>query len=279
MGILQNAIMDDRERILVLEDDATFHPRSVAMLELFFKQVPTDWEQLFLGGEHFEPPLPIKHRPFVYKAQRVHRTHAFAMKKKALPQVYQHIANYPDYMAGGEWHVDHQLGLAHQKELWKTYTPAWWIVGQKGGQSNIAEKSNPDLWWHPGHFSLKLPFFSAPLCLRPGDLDEAEHLHFGNKLLHSTLQDAGLDKCVTSDVELDQWLRLIAGEALSMGRLPGFQHPSISRDRVAARWGAGVVEIPVAGLGLIADYPFNSLFRHPLNRKSKRLVAGDNSLR
>src|SRR5690606_8830251 len=41
LGILQNAIMDDRESILILEDDATFHPNAESMLELFFKQVPS----------------------------------------------------------------------------------------------------------------------------------------------------------------------------------------------------------------------------------------------
>ena len=263
--------MDGKERILILEDDATFHPQTAEMLELFFQQVPGDWSQIFLGGEHFDPPVPIKHRPFVFKAGRVHRTHAFAMKKDILPAVYQHIANYPDYLAGGEWHVDHQLGEAHAKELWKTYTPSWWIVGQKGGKSNIAERQNPDLWWHPPLFASQLPFIVAPLELRPEDEGKAYPVHFGNHLLERTFQDSGLEKCVLDDKELGRWLKMIAEEALSMGMLPGIQHPEISRARLATHWRGGTVGLDEADVLQLSSYPFNGLFKHPLNRKGKRL--------
>lgn len=270
LGILQNAIMDGKERILVLEDDATFHPQTVEMLDLFFKQVPGDWDQVFLGGEHFTPPVPIKHRPFVLRASRVHRTHAFALKREILPSVYQHMANYPDYLAGGEWHVDHQLGEAHHRELWRTYTPSWWIIGQKGGKSNIAERQNPDLWWHPSLFASKLPFIVVPPDLRSEELGKECRIHFGNHLLEGTLQDFGLEKCVADDAEFDLWLKMIAEEALSMAMLPGIQHPQITSEKVAAHWRAGTIGIREMNLTELADYPFNGLFKHPLNRKKPR---------
>jgi hypothetical protein len=190
------------------------------------------------------------------------------MKREALPAIYQHIASYPDYMREGEWHVDHQLGAAHRKELWKTYSPSWWIVGQKGGISNIAERRNPDYWWHPEVFALKLPFVWVPAG--EGDRGGELHpwVHFGNHLTPETLQDSGLAKCVDDDKELLEWLELIAKEALSRGMLPGIQHPLIPFERVAMIWSGGTIEVDM-NLAELCDYPFNRLFRHPLNQKGR----------
>ncbi|MCB1129856.1 MAG: glycosyltransferase family 25 protein [Verrucomicrobiae bacterium] len=262
LRILQDAIMDGRERILVLEDDATFHENSVAMLELFFRQVPGDWGQVFLGGEHAEPPELIKHRPFVLKGKCVHRTHAFALKGEVLPMVYQHIANYPDYMNGGQWHVDHQLGQAHQLDLWNTYAPSWWIAGQCGGSSDISAKKNPDYWWHPGIHVPQLPFIWAPAT---GDTSEEwlEVVHFGNHLIPGTLQDEGLEKCLEDDQELSEWLAMIAAEAIELGKLPGVHHPGIELTRCAGLWSGPFRNISEYNPEDLAGFPFIDGIRHP----------------
>lgn len=273
LGILQNAIMEGKETILVLEDDATFHPRTPEMLEMLFKQVPADWDQVFLGGEHFDESEPMKHRPFIDKGRRVHRTHAFALRRKILPLVYQHIANYPDYMAGGEWHVDHQLGEAHANGLWKTYAPSWWIVGQKGGTSNIAERVNPDYWWHPKRFAASLPFIVASQGAVPDLAQLRKHVHFGNHLLEGTLQDSGLEKCLDDDGELMDWMKMISEEAIAMGMLPGMQHPGIDREKLSTLWRAGALDLAEVDLANLADYPFNGLFRHALNRKKRKVAV------
>jgi hypothetical protein len=263
--------MDGKECILVLEDDVTFHPHAAEMLELFFKQVPGDWDQVFLGGEHFHPPEWIKHRPFVLRGRGVHRTHAFGMKRQILPAVYQHIANYPDYMKGGEWHVDHQLGAAHLAGLWKTYTPSWWIAGQIGGRSNIAEKNNPDYWWHLEDYSTKLPFVQADSG-RDYPSEVISKLHFGNHLAQGTFQDSGLEKCLDDDSELRAWLELIAREAIKMGLLPGICHPGIDLERLRNQWSGPVYHIDTVNLDEMIDYPHNGLFPHFLNQ-GKRLKA------
>ncbi len=271
LRVLQDAIMDGKESILVLEDDVTFHPRAAAMLDLFFKQVPQDWDQLFLGGEHFEPPEQIKFRPFIFRATCVHRTHAYALRRKALPLVYQHAANYPDYIRGGEWHVDHQLGAAHKSGMWATYTPSWWIAGQKGGESNIAERRNPDLWWHPEVFSRMLPYVWTPASCAGEAPDLPSRVHFGNNLTPGTFQDIGLDKCVDDRKELVAWLELIAKEAISLGLLPGISHPGIPYQVISSIWPAGVVDAQGADLAALGDYPFNGLFTHPLNASKSKL--------
>ncbi len=277
--VLQDAIMDYRECILVVEDDATFHSGSAKMLDLFFKQLPSDWDQVFLGGEHFDPPQMIKHRPFVLEGKRVHRTHAYALKREVLPVVYQHIVNYTDYMQEGQWHVDHQLGAAHHLGLWKTYTPSWWIVGQKGGDSNISERNNPDYWWHP---EIHAPLL--PMVWSAGGRSKKKAfkglIHFGNNLLKGTLQDTGLEKCVNDDGELTEWMKLIATEAVCMGMLPGIHHPSIDYDRVASVWSGRTLRLDGLDPAELVGFPLINHLRHSrdvMGICGKRLVsaAGD----
>lgn len=274
--IVQDAIMDHLENYLVLEDDAIFHRRSSELLDWFMKDLPSDWGQLYLGGQHIREPEPLEDKPFIFRCTNVNRTHAFALHNRAMLKFSQHIANAPDYIANGSWHVDHQLGTAHQRENWKTYAPAWWISGQSEGPSNISGNNNPQLWWHPSRFSRGLPFVHVEDSLDSAGMDAVrQFVHFGNNLKYDTLEDIGLDVCVDSDFALGEWLEMIAREAIEMGRLPGLQHPRIPTDRLNSYWAAGVHRYrEIADLGRLADYPYNGLFPHPLNQSPVGSIQG-----
>jgi Glycosyltransferase family 25 (LPS biosynthesis protein) len=270
MRIVQDAIMDGLENYLVLEDDVIFHGRSAELLDRFMTELPDDWDQIYLGGQHLRGPEPLPGRPFVFRPGNVNRTHAFALKRSVFARFQQHIAHAPDYIARNPWHIDHQLGLAHERRYWNTYCPAWWIAGQDAGPSNVSGRINPPLWWHPSLYSQHLPFIFVPPNASENERRQcAEFLHCGYHLKEGTLEDIGLDSCVESSERLRDWLTMVAREAIDRALLPGIQHPRISLKRVTDLWPAGVNDLPTVTLEELADYPFNELFPHPVNSREQ----------
>ena len=151
--------MDGIGSYLVLEDDAVFHPRAPEMLERLMGELPADWGQLYLGGQHLQPPEEVPSSPFVLRGINVNRTHAFALKGDTFARFQQHITHAPDYIARNHgWHIDHQLGIAHERRDWNVYCPSWWLAGQDEGSSNVSGNTNPRLWWNPEIYSGRLPF-------------------------------------------------------------------------------------------------------------------------
>ena len=269
----QDAVHDKLASYCVLEDDVVFHPEAPQMLEAFMREVPEDWGQVYLGGQYLrrEPQLIS---PWVMRPYNVNRTHAFALSKKTIPRYLQHIMHAPDYLTlrlddkgqasfdRNGFHIDHQLGRAHERRNWKTYTPKWWLAGHEAGGSNISGRKNPRLWWHWRGWGQQLPFVVVPANATDQERDWFRlYLHPGNNLLGTTLVDIGLDKDI-SDEELTKWLRMIAGEAIERWKLPGFEVPQKFPelpDRVQNLWAAGICEASEECVTRLAPYPFNGL--------------------
>jgi GR25 family glycosyltransferase involved in LPS biosynthesis len=291
--VMEEAIMDRLESYLVLEDDVVWQDRAGEMLESFMRGVPEDWDQIYLGGQHLREPVAVGnaevkmkneetgvsgqgasraepssfsvlHSSFplrVLRAWNVNRTHAFALRRKAMVKVHQHIWHAPDYISkSGGWHIDHQLGLAHERGDWSVYAPDWWLAGQDADSSNISGRYNPRLWWHPSRHAKGLPFIHLPVGATEKSLGPAgQYLHPGNTLKAGTLEDAGLEPSENDDAKLRDWLAMIAREALDMHRLPAWQSAAISPDKVAAHWPAGLRPLEGGDLKALCNYPWNGL--------------------
>lgn len=269
LRIVQEAAMDGLESYLVIEDDAIFSPHTGFLLSRFMEQLPGDWQQIFLGGQHHVAPEDVPYRPMVLRAKNVTRTHAFALRNTGFNVFQRHISNAADYLAHGEWHVDHQIGSAHEQEIWKAYGPAWWIAGQGAGESNIANQTTPSLWWHPSRYSCQLPFVFHAASDDPCK-ELKEIIHFGYHLLGSCCTDGGLGECLGNQKKLSAWMETIAGEALSMAKLPGICHPELDLAEAEIVWSRWIVDSTEADLTKMIDYPLNGLFRHPANRMRER---------
>ena len=266
LRIVQDAIMDGLENYMVLEDDAVFQPRAVEMLARLMREVPDDWDQIYLGGQHLKEPAPVPGRPFLLRCRNVNRTHGFILRRRAFVKFQQHILHAPDYLARPGFHIDHQLGVAHERADWKVYAPAWWLCGQEAGASNISGRTNPRMWWHPSRYSRQLPFTLVPPNASEATLALARRfLHCGNSCAPGSLQDRGLDAAVSSTERLRDWLAMIAREAMDMEKLPGISHPGITLDRLRLLWTAGAKSTEDAPLEDWLGYPWNGLFPHPLN--------------
>ena len=154
--ILEDVMHDRDERgqeihssILILEDDVVFTNDAKEKLNEFMEIVPSDWGQIYLGGQHQQPAKKSKIEG-VMVGVSINRTHAYAVNKSAYQQVYRHISYMSDYI-GTSKHVDHQLELAHVRGDWKVYCPPKWIAGQAAGPSNISGAVDAERFWMSNH--------------------------------------------------------------------------------------------------------------------------------
>ena len=143
-------VRDDRnaatlENVLVLEDDVIFKEDSLEKLNAFMEDVPDDWGQIYLGGQHRSDPTPTD-SPNAVVGNSINRTHAYAVNQPTFTKFYRHISYATDYRNTNK-HIDHQLEIAHRRKDWKVYCPKEWIVGQRAGASNINGKVNETKFW------------------------------------------------------------------------------------------------------------------------------------
>jgi hypothetical protein len=131
--------------ILVLEDDVVFAPDTATRLDDIASELPAQWGQLYLGGQHRGGRSPITTNLCV--GSRVNRTHAYAVHRDCYAKMYHHISHAPDYMGAAVKHVDHQLELAHTRKDWLVLCANPWVAGQAAGSSNISGRINETQWW------------------------------------------------------------------------------------------------------------------------------------
>jgi GR25 family glycosyltransferase involved in LPS biosynthesis len=249
LAALTAAQRDGVECLLILEDDAVFHPRAGQWLNDIMPALPSDWEMFYLGGQHMRAPARTAD-PRILKAKSITRTHAYAVHRRGFDSLITAISDLDAYQAHPGWHIDHQFALGHASGQWQAYAPAWWLAGQEESYSNIGEDSYPRRWWHYGFSYLSLPFVtpvdSAAEGLTPAYLTEppASHPPAPADLMGRSL-----------------WLRGLAHEAWFEGRLPTCGLPP---EEIRALWSAGHRHIadPME-LARLADYPANNLFPHP----------------
>lgn len=131
--------------VLVLEDDVIFKEDSLEKLNEFMEDVPEDWGQIYLGGQHRRDPTPTDSSNVIV-GNSINRTHAYAVNQPTLTSFYRHISYATDYRNTNK-HIDHQLELAHRRKDWPVYCPKEWIAGQRAGASNINGKTHEINFW------------------------------------------------------------------------------------------------------------------------------------
>lgn len=169
LRVLQDAIMDGLDNVLILEDDAIPSKDFKERLPVLMKTLEGEnWDQFYLGGQHLyketSPPWPW--RQGIVRCKNVNRTHAFAVNKPFMCQLSQHIMHFPDYVEERrEWthinektkkeekghffpHVDHQMGKLHERQQNIIIAAEEWLFGQGENKSNINGQKQKEQWWH-----------------------------------------------------------------------------------------------------------------------------------
>ena len=89
LEIIKEAIKNNFNTILILEDDC-FFTDEIKNIDEYFKQLPDDWDMLYMGGNHnlhigAKPPIKINSK--VIKLHTTYSTHFVALKST----VFNHI--------------------------------------------------------------------------------------------------------------------------------------------------------------------------------------------
>ena len=138
LRILEDALSNEINSVLILEDDAVCVERFAEKVQAFWKHLPEDWEMVYLGGQHIQENLglPRKINEWVYKPFNVNRCHCYGFRgRRMLEKTYKHLNNFSDWKV--PHHVDHYLGELHKKTATGLYVPKEWLVAQSEGKSDI----------------------------------------------------------------------------------------------------------------------------------------------
>ena len=248
LRVIEQAQRDGLTNILIIEDDAVFHPRTAEWLDVTVPLLPNNWGQFYLGGQHQAPTIKTSH-PKLVKARNINRTHAYAVNHIAYQRIIDQISSDEIYRQNPGWHVDHHFGHCQETGVWDAYAPTWWMAGQDEGQSNIAGASFERRWWQEGLHYWKLPFVHLAY---PAENPASEHLYFPEKSPPDT------------HAKLALWLRRIAYIAWSKGRLPTYDVDALDPTLIGKLWPGGIRTVKTENeLDALADYPANGLFPHP----------------
>jgi len=150
LGIMEAALADGVERMLVLEDDVCFVPDLHERALRFLAAVPDDWDQIYLGGQFL-----VRHHPRytvvnaeVVRPFEVNRSHAFGVCRRFLAPLHRHLADLDGHAHFPRLHVDHRMGQLHRTGRFGIYAPVQWLAGQAEGHSDILGCWAPQRFWH-----------------------------------------------------------------------------------------------------------------------------------
>ena len=144
---IEDAINDGVNSVLILEDDALLCPDFSARAIRFANDLPLDWDFAWLGGHHMQPPTPVK--PGIVRSVHMDRCHAYAVRGTALRELYRYWH---------QWHTGHcDWAISEWVKPLNSYCASPWLVGQRGGFSDIKFEQKGQEWWHEPQHGVPVP--------------------------------------------------------------------------------------------------------------------------
>jgi glycosyl transferase, family 25 len=123
----------DTPSVLIFEDDCLFDPDFVAKFSEHMRQVPADWDMLFLGGYHFEPPVPVSKN--IVRSVATLTAHAYAVRRSIYAEFIELNENPPAI-------VDRNNTILQKK--FNCYCCEPNLVGQLAGYSDLMGEEMPE---------------------------------------------------------------------------------------------------------------------------------------
>lgn len=87
--IFEDSIQKNYQKILILEDDCVFE-NELTKIDLFFENLPTDWDMIYFGGNHNEHggyPEPIVINDYVKKVLYTYSSHMIGFNIKIYEKI------------------------------------------------------------------------------------------------------------------------------------------------------------------------------------------------
>jgi len=175
--ILEDALLDGIDSVLIFEDDATFTDDFSARVAAFMENVPDDWEQIYFGGQHLRRPQEITEH--WVRCLNINRTHAYGVRGLGIRKLYKWLHTTNDWH--NRHHIDHHMGRLHGSGRINVYAPVEWVCGQaEDGHSDVCGKAVKERWWtmrKPGEPAQERPFVAVMGVHRSGSSATAMILH------------------------------------------------------------------------------------------------------
>jgi len=169
LRILEDCLNNEYNSVLILEDDAVCMEGFGEKVREFWSHLPSDWEMVYLGGQHIQENLrlPRKVNEWVYQPFNVNRCHCYGFRgRRMIVRAYKHLNNFFDWKV--DHHVDHYLGELHKQMETGFYCPKEWLVAQTEGQSDICG-ANLELRLFPSAEETVYPMVDRPCCAVVGN--------------------------------------------------------------------------------------------------------------
>ncbi len=99
-NLLTDLVSSEDDFTFVFEDDIEFVDNFIVELDRISKEMPEDWDILYLGGSNVGTVKPYSES--LDKAERVWGTYAYVIRKKFIPILLHHLSTK-------EWKVDVQF--------------------------------------------------------------------------------------------------------------------------------------------------------------------------
>lgn len=240
LRILEDAMLDGINVLLVFEDDVRFVANFEAKLKKFLADVPDDWEGLMIGGQNHGPPPGHTGVSGIVRSINTQRTHAYVVRGlPAMQDLYR-------LWARCDRHIDHWFGQWQQRH--QVYQPDPFLCGQDATTSDISGRNDTIRFWGGNAPDAK----DFPLTMLVSDRSTAEVIrnygfHFGNNRDKLTGRDNGLISLEALNYPteaLQEWVNVIVQEALEREDVPGLWHnPPPDAKIIEAKIGRKVVVV------------------------------------
>lgn len=133
MGVIKIAQKRKYDSVLILEDDVEFAPDFNGKFKEWSKEVPNDWDMLWLGGNHnlWNPndySKVDKYSPHLIRITNTYATHAFALRKTVFGTVLSALEPlYPE----------DDIILASLQKMCQAFSFMPNLASQKAGISDV----------------------------------------------------------------------------------------------------------------------------------------------
>lgn len=130
-NIWKEIINKNYQNTIIFEDDAIFCKNFTQLFSDFITNIPDDWDQAYIGGQHLKPTTRIN--KFVVLGTNINRTHAYMVKNKdSATKIIDGLSDTELWRTHlkHKMHVDHALGHLHCAKLVKAYASDPFLVGQ-----------------------------------------------------------------------------------------------------------------------------------------------------
>ena len=183
LRIIADALRDDIQRLLILEDDVGFVPDVRAKLGTFLAHVPDDWDCLMIGGQQMGDGFVRDVNEHVKWVSQCERTHCYALSRKGMESLYKW---WSEPISG---HCDWRLGDWQGQPGIRCYRPTHFLSYQRSNFSSIRYRQEPSRSWDG---ELKVATRTAPVVLLKAPADVVRKLR-DECLIHTGYWRAGDD--------------------------------------------------------------------------------------